>query len=233
MSRGELIQNLAKQVGLSRRYKRKLADLVTAYKDMTTSNKKLELALESHQDKASKRAQEQAGLHKREMETKDRLSDAVRTKLVDVEAQLGVAVTDVAALKLENEVLREGAAGLATTRDASEQETLRLQQRVAELEAQAAATAAQLDSGKEASAGMSAELKQLRGRAESLEVALKQKDIDLTVRPRSRSAIGIASTTACAFLLGLTFAPAPARAGPAAGERHPPWFASRPRWSRR
>ena len=52
MGHSELATQLYKHAQLSKRYQRKLADIVVAYKEQTIRNKKLETALETQQDAA-------------------------------------------------------------------------------------------------------------------------------------------------------------------------------------
>lgn len=80
MARPELIASFAKQKQLTARYQRKLNDLVAAYKDATAGTKKLEVALEKHQDKAAASRKELIDGHKKDLATKAKLSDAIRRR---------------------------------------------------------------------------------------------------------------------------------------------------------
>lgn len=57
------------------RRKRKLTDLVQAYKTLTTSKEKVEAALEKQQDTTTRRTKELKDMHKKDTEAKDKLAE--------------------------------------------------------------------------------------------------------------------------------------------------------------
>ena len=88
MARPVLIAMVAKQKQLTTRYQRKLNDLVAAYKDVNLGNKRLEAALEKQQDKAAARTRELIEGHKKDLATKERLSDAIRRRNESLQGEM-------------------------------------------------------------------------------------------------------------------------------------------------
>lgn len=71
--RDELIGMVRKQSRLTKRYQRKLADVVVAYKDLNAKAGKLDSALEKQQEKTETRLKEQADIHKKELAAVEKL----------------------------------------------------------------------------------------------------------------------------------------------------------------
>jgi hypothetical protein len=88
MPRPELIGLIGKDKHLITRYKRKLNDLVAAYREAEKINKQLEGALEKQQDKASTRTKELIVDHKKDMNAKDKLSDVIRRRNESLQGEL-------------------------------------------------------------------------------------------------------------------------------------------------
>ena len=74
---------LSKQTKDAKRCKRKLIDLVAAYKGLSANKDKIEAALEKQQDKTASRQRELADMHKKDMSVKDRLAEALQRKIKD------------------------------------------------------------------------------------------------------------------------------------------------------
>ena len=81
--RTELVDVLRKRTVQCSRYRIKMADLVTAYKDVARSKEKLEAMLEAQQDSAERRTKDLGRMHAADLEAKDRLLEAIKRQLVE------------------------------------------------------------------------------------------------------------------------------------------------------
>eukprot|EP00040_Diaphanoeca_grandis_P029213 m.170552 g.170552 ORF g.170552 m.170552 type:complete len:1025 (-) comp31613_c0_seq1:58-3132(-) len=88
MPREDLVLQLQKQTKDVRRCKRKLKDLVAAYKPLSEKKEKLEAALVLQQDTSKRRAKELVEMHKKDIAIKDKLVEALKKRVGDKEETL-------------------------------------------------------------------------------------------------------------------------------------------------
>lgn len=185
MARPDLIATVAKQKQLTTRYQRKLNDLVAAYKDASLGNKKLEAALEKQQDKAAARTRELIEGHKKDLATKERLSDAIRRRNESLQGELATLqerYTEAAAQLKEHR-------GAESAHSATSEVADRLRAKMALVKEELAsrdARVVQLVSRVEA---LSADLKASKLNAEQLAVSMKQKGKDLALAAETSAAL--------------------------------------------
>lgn len=184
-SRGELIAMLTKQKVLGRRYQRKLTDLVTAYKEVGISNKKLEVALEKQQDEAVRRARELSERHKKDMANNDKLVQAMKRKTATLEGDLKALQTRLDGSTAEHDQLRAQVSAQA----ASSKTADRLRDRAAVLEEKLAEAERAAELERDRYAALSGTNKNLAQKAEELELVVKQKDIDLDAQTKLNDAL--------------------------------------------
>eukprot|EP00041_Stephanoeca_diplocostata_P025509 m.669308 g.669308 ORF g.669308 m.669308 type:complete len:1133 (-) comp22761_c0_seq5:717-4115(-) len=170
--REELIDMVVRQKKDINRRKRKLADLVQAYKTLTTSKEKVEAALEKQQDTTTRRTKELKDMHKKDTEAKDKLAEALKRKVADLERLVRDTQEEMALFKVQNKDLQ---ATLVETDANSRRGDKNLEKLRSVLGEQEANLKAQEAMVKE----LQTAKKSLQQRNEELMLSLKQKDVDL------------------------------------------------------
>jgi len=185
MARPELIAMVAKQKQLTVRYQRKLNDLVAAYKDVNVGNKKLEAALEKQQDKAGTRTRELIEGHKKDLATKERLSDAIRRRNESLQGEMATLqerYTEITAQLQEHKGAESAHSATSEVADHLRAKMLILKEEVASRDARVVELAGKVEA-------LSADLKVSKLSAEQLEASSKQKMAELKVAVETSTAL--------------------------------------------
>eukprot|EP00039_Didymoeca_costata_P002084 m.57410 g.57410 ORF g.57410 m.57410 type:complete len:1042 (-) comp11107_c0_seq1:595-3720(-) len=174
-SRAELIAMLTKQQNLSRRYQRKLTDLVAAYKDVQTSNSKLESALEKQQDEMVRRTRDLSEMNKQGTDAKNKLIEALKKQNERLQEDVDKLQNQSKSHQAESRELKESTKETAILK----QEIKKLKTQQGKLEEKLNSAAANVQSLKKSNTALEKEKRGFNQRIEELSLSLKQKQIDI------------------------------------------------------
>eukprot|EP00035_Acanthoeca_spectabilis_P007588 m.138667 g.138667 ORF g.138667 m.138667 type:complete len:1023 (+) comp14003_c0_seq1:579-3647(+) len=180
--RADLIDQLVKQkISLNRRKKR-LVDLVEAYKAMATEKEKLEEALEKQQDAAAKRSKEQSSRHKADTVAKDKLIAALKQRLEDADGKNKELLSGLEAAASNAATLQDRLADSARGQEQDDVKFDEIQQTLRE--------SRNLITKKDQKiTDLSSQLAHMTQRSEELQLLIRQKDVDLLAQTERASTL--------------------------------------------
>eukprot|EP00038_Savillea_parva_P030677 m.79433 g.79433 ORF g.79433 m.79433 type:complete len:1092 (-) comp9290_c0_seq1:5-3280(-) len=180
--RSELIEQVIKLKVTNVRRKRRLVDVVEAYKAIAADKEKLEEALEKQQDAAANRSKEQATRHKADTAAKDKLIAALKQRLEDADGRNKELQSGLVAAASESKTLKDR---LMDTERGQEHDDIKFDRLQSELDEKQK----QCEQRDKQVAELEKKVKSLTSRSEELQMLIRQKDVDLLAQTERTSSL--------------------------------------------